>query len=90
MSTALQQRIAFAFLMSLLMSFLMTFWVSWLNIGFQPDFLGKWRHAFLAAWPVAFVIVVLCGPAVMALSQRLMTWLRPAILEAGAATCKAR
>jgi hypothetical protein len=90
MSTALQLRLAFAFLMSLLMSFLMTFWVSWVNLGFQPDFLGKWRHAFLAAWPAAFVIVVLCGPTVMGLSQRLMAWLRPAILDAGAANCKAR
>ncbi|WP_317204092.1 DUF2798 domain-containing protein [Janthinobacterium sp.] len=72
MSDALRLRFTFAFLMSLLMTVLMSMWVTWLNIGFAADFLGRWRHAFMAAWPVAFVAVVLCAPKVQALSLRLL------------------
>ena len=69
---AFRLRLVSASLMSMLMSFLMTAWVTWLNIGIRPDFLARWAHAFLAAWPAAFVIVVLCAPAVQGFSLRLV------------------
>lgn len=72
MSDALRVRLVFSFLMSSLMAFLMTAWVTWINLGFTPDFVSKWLHAFLAAWPAAFSIVVLFGPKVQRLSQRLL------------------
>lgn len=45
MSDALRLRCVFAFLMSLVMTLLMSAWVTWLNIGWQADFLPRWRHA---------------------------------------------
>ncbi|AXK38820.1 DUF2798 domain-containing protein [Crenobacter cavernae] len=71
MSDTLRLRLVFAglmsCLMSCLMSLLMTGWVTWLNLGFA----GFWGRAFVAAWPAAFAIVVVFGPQVQRLSQRL-------------------
>ena len=72
MSDVLRLRLIFSVSMSLLMSFLMTIWVTWLNIGFHPAFFSRWRHAFIAAWPVAFVVVIICAPFVQSFSQRLL------------------
>lgn len=71
MSPSQRLRFVFAGLMSLWMSLLMTAFVVWLNLGFDGAYLLHWRHAFLAAWPAAFVIVLLFGPAVQRLSQAL-------------------
>ncbi|MCG8275471.1 DUF2798 domain-containing protein [Stenotrophomonas sp. NLF4-10] len=75
-------RFVFAALMSLWMSLLMTAFVVWLNLGFDAAYLRHWRHAFLAAWPAAFTIVLLFGPTVQRLSQRLASWL-PAPVQRG-------
>lgn len=72
MSLALKQRLLTAMLMSLLLSGLMTAWVTWLNLGFTAHFIGLWLHAYLCAWPAAFIIVVLLGPLVQRLALRLL------------------
>ena len=59
-------------IMSLLLAALMTAWVTWLNLGFTAHFVGLWLHAYVCAWPAAFVIVVLLGPSVQRLSLRLL------------------
>lgn len=71
MSVTMKTRFLFSALMSLLMSFLMTGWVTWLNLGFGPAYGERWLHAFLAAWPAAFFIVIMCGPSVQRLSQHM-------------------
>ncbi len=72
MSLALKQRLLTSMLMSLLLSGLMTAWVTWLNLGFTAHFIGLWLHAYLCAWPAAFIIVVLLGPLVQRLALRLL------------------
>ncbi len=72
MSDALRLRCTFAFLMSLVMTLLMSAWVTWLNIGLQADFLPRWRHAFFAAWPVAFCAVMLFAPRVQLMSRSIV------------------
>ena len=72
MSLALKQRLLTPMLMSLLLSGLMTAWVTWLNLGFTAHFIGLWLHAYLCAWPAAFIIVVLLGPLVQRLALRLL------------------
>jgi len=69
MSNAHRLRFVFSALMSLWMSLLMTAFVVWLNLGFDAGYLAHWRHAFLAAWPAAFAIVLSSGPSVQRLSQ---------------------
>ncbi|MCD0505160.1 DUF2798 domain-containing protein [Bordetella petrii] len=71
MSYATRLRCTFALLMSGLMSLLMTGWVTWLNLGLDPGFAGHWAHAFIAAWPAAFAIVLALAPVVQRASQRL-------------------
>lgn len=79
MSDALRLRLVFAFLMSLIMTLLMSAWVTWLNSGLQADFLPRWRHAFFAAWPVAFCAVMLFAPRVQLISRGIVARLaRPA------------
>lgn len=83
MSDTLRLRLINAALMSLLMSLLMTAWITWLNFGLVAGFLGRWEHSFVAAWPAAFTIVALCGPAVQGLGQRLFRLLSRSLVSAG-------
>ncbi len=61
-------RVVFAILMSAIMTLIMTLWVSMLNLGFSPDFLWKWARAFVMAWPVAFLSVLMIAPRVQKIS----------------------
>ena len=50
----------------------MTGWIGWINAGISPDFLARWAHAFVLAWPAAFTIVLIAAPMVQRLTQRLV------------------
>lgn len=53
----------FAFFMSLFMAFIMTGLITVLNTGIQAGVLWRWLRAFLFAWPIAFLcVMVLAGP----------------------------
>ena len=54
----------FAFLMSLLMCGVMTICITVINTGTAPGFWARWLHAFVLAWPLAFVCVLLFAPLV--------------------------
>lgn len=72
MSHPLRLRFVFGLLMSLVMSVLMTGWVTWINLGIRPDFALQWGRAFLMAWPAAFLIAFSFGPTLQRLAQRLL------------------
>ena len=61
MSLPVRLRVTFAWLMSGLMSLLMTGWIGWINAGISADFLARWAHAFVLAWPAAFTIVLIAA-----------------------------
>ena len=42
-------------LMSMLLSLMMTFWVSWINLGWISDFISRWMQAWLLARPVMWL-----------------------------------
>ncbi len=46
-------RFIFPIPMSGVMAFLMTALVTWLNLGFPPDYPMRWMQAFAVAWPCA-------------------------------------
>lgn len=71
------QRILFALFMSLLLSSLVSAWVTWINLGFIEYFYSFWLKAFVAAWPVAGVIAFLTGPEIHTLSVHLSKALKP-------------
>ncbi len=64
-------RLIQAFLMSLLLSSLMSCWLTWFNLGLNEQFLSHWLSAFIAAWPVAGAIAFFTGPEVHEISMKL-------------------
>ncbi|MBY4676455.1 DUF2798 domain-containing protein [Marinobacterium arenosum] len=67
-------RLCFAFLLSLVLSFLMTAWVTWLNLGFTADFISRWLSAFITAWPAAALISFTLAPSVQRLTRYLVNF----------------
>jgi len=54
----------FIFLVALTMSFLMSFALTIINLGFPDDFARRWMQAFLLAFPIAFVAAYLVVPPI--------------------------
>ena len=65
--------LVFAFVMSLMMSVLMSGVITWINLGWVPDFLYRWLAlAFPSAWAIAFPISLFVVPAVQRIVSRLV------------------
>lgn len=63
----------FGFVMSAILAFLMTGVITWINTGLDAGFPFVWGRAFDIAWPIALSIVLLLGPRVRRLADRLCT-----------------
>ena len=61
----------FAFFMSLAMAFVMTAYITWVNTGLGAGYLGRWGHAFIMAWPVAMICVLLFAGRIRVLVAKL-------------------
>ncbi len=59
-------------IMAGIMAFIMTGFVTWLNLGLQPNFLFLWAKAFVMAWPLASVAAFIAAPLAPKLTQRLL------------------
>ena len=57
--------------MGLLMISLMTFVVIVVNIGFAPDFVGRWLKAFAVAYVVGVPVIFFMAPFARRLTARL-------------------
>jgi predicted PurR-regulated permease PerM len=55
-------RYIFPFFLSGIMAFLMTGFVTWLNLGLPPDFFSRWMKAWLIAWPLAYLSALIAAP----------------------------
>lgn len=62
-----------AFFTSLIMSFLMSMVITYLNLGWVEDFLSRWMHAWFTAFLVAFPIILLVLPVSRGIVARLTT-----------------
>lgn len=69
----LLRRIVFTLLMSGMLSFVMTLWVTFINLGLVDDFLMRWKWAFLTAWPAAAVIAFVVSPIAQKITLKLFT-----------------
>ncbi len=49
-------------LMAGIMAFLMTAFVTWMNLGFPSDYIARWLHAFIVAWPLAVAAAYIAIP----------------------------
>ena len=52
----------FPVLMAGVMAFLMTALITWLNLGFPPNYLSLWAKAFVIAWPAASIAAFIAIP----------------------------
>lgn len=62
----------FSFLMSFYMVFIMTFVITWVNTGLSGNFGVRWLNAFMVAWPVAFLLVIVGGNRIRQFVQGLV------------------
>ena len=53
--------------MSGFMAFMMTAVITYMNIGWVPDFITRWLYAFAVAWPLAALAAFIALP----ISQRI-------------------
>jgi hypothetical protein len=68
-------RFILAAMMSAVMVLMVTFLVTWLNLGFQSNFLIEWVKAYFIAWPVAAITAFLIMPTARRLTQQIVTYL---------------
>lgn len=55
-------RFIFPVVMAFMMAFLVSAVITFVNLGFSPDFLSRWMHAFTIAWPSAAVVAFFALP----------------------------
>ena len=66
-------KLVFAFVMSLMLSVLMSGVIMLINLGWVPDFFCRWlAPAFPRAWVIAFPIPLFVVPAVQRIVRRLV------------------
>jgi hypothetical protein len=47
-----------------MMSFLLSAWVTYVNLGLSDTFLQSWLTAFINAWPAAFLVAFTVAPPI--------------------------
>ncbi len=65
----------FPVLMAGVMAFLMTALITWLNLGFPPNFFSLWMKAFAIAWPMASLAAFLAIPLARSATQKIVSLL---------------
>ena len=65
----MKQRFVFAVVMSGVLSFLMSAWVTFVNVGLVDGFVYRWLGAWLLAWPAAGLISFTLGPGIQSWSH---------------------
>lgn len=63
--------VLFGFILSGIMSCLVSGIATWREIGLNDLFVGSWMGAWSFGWPAAFCIVLVVAPA----TRRLVAWL---------------
>ncbi|WP_300069001.1 DUF2798 domain-containing protein [uncultured Ruegeria sp.] len=66
-------RAVFSLIMSGLMSCIVTGIATVKAIGFGPRTVGDWMASWAFCWPIAFTVILLLGPTVQRLVNRLIS-----------------
>lgn len=67
----MKHRFIFAILMSFVLTFFMSAWVTFINVGLIDDFVNYWMSAWLLAWPAAGLISFISGPRIHKLAHQI-------------------
>jgi hypothetical protein len=62
----------FSIVMGAMMVFLMTCVITLANIGIPADFLSRWMHSFLIAYPIAVPIIYFLAPVARKITVRIV------------------
>lgn len=62
-------------LMAGVMAFLMTALITYINLGFPPDYVARWMKAFAIAWPAAAVAAYIAIPIARRGTGRIVGWM---------------
>jgi len=65
-------RLILSVLMTSVMVFMVTFIATYLNLGFDPDFLRQWVKAYFVAWPIAALTAFFVMPPARWLTDRIV------------------
>lgn len=68
----MKHRVIFTIIMSGMLSFLMTLWITYVNVGLIDGFISKWLLAFLLAWPAAGIIAFVVSPLAQKITIKLL------------------
>ncbi|QJR79702.1 DUF2798 domain-containing protein [Alteromonas pelagimontana] len=68
----MKHRVVFAVMISLILTFFMSAWVTFLNVGIIENFFELWMHAWFLAWPAAGIISFVCAPRLHSLAHQLI------------------
>lgn len=68
-------RYIFPAILSGIMAFIMTAFVTLLNLGLQPDFFYQWVRAFVFAWPLAYCAAFIAAPIARKATGNIVQWL---------------
>ncbi|CUK08100.1 hypothetical protein RUE5091_03032 [Ruegeria denitrificans] len=72
MIPARYSRALFSLIMSGLMSCMVTGIATFKAIGLSPTAIGDWMASWIFSWPIAFTVILVFGPAVQRLVNRLV------------------
>jgi hypothetical protein len=72
MKTELKQKIAFALLMGIVTTGVISFTLISINIGYTPLFLKIWLRSWLMAYIVVIPAILVIGPKIQLLVHRLI------------------
>jgi len=64
--------LVFSFVMGAMMIILMTFVITWVNVGFGAEFLQKWMKAFGIAYLVGVPVIFFLAPVARKITGRLL------------------
>lgn len=62
----------FTLIFSFMMSFLLSAWVTYVNLGLSNTFVQSWLTAFINAWPAAFLVAFTVAPPISAVVIKLI------------------
>ena len=57
-------RFIFPVIITAIIVFIVSWVVTFTNIGFSPDFVPRWLKAFIVGWPVAIIVAFIAIPPV--------------------------
>lgn len=72
MPPAKKFHLVFSMIMGAMMILFMTFVVTWVNLGFVPNFLTAWAKSFLVAYAVGVPTIYILAPVARRITGRLL------------------